>query len=599
MKLPSTAIPINNLTIPALFHKRVLKTPLAPAYTAYNNTDDVWYSLNWREMAELVGRWIKAFKTEDVKRGDRVALMLSNGINWSAFDLAAQSLGLIVVPLYSNDRADNVAYILEHTGSKLFLLNGVSFWNTLTSSTDEHHFEFLDRVIVVDGEIGNIVDSKVISLHDWLPDTADDYEADQVAPEDTATIVYTSGTTGRPKGVMLSHRNIIDNAGAGLASIDIFPEDVFLSFLPLSHMLERTAGYYLPMIAGSSIAYARSIQELSDDLISIKPTVLVAVPRIFERLYAKLMIGISKQSPLMRALFELATKTGWHDHLVQQNQKSWTPEMLLQPLLHRLVGRKVQKKLGGKLRVVISGGAPLSFEVAQVLIGLGLPIYQGYGLTEASPVISVNRVKDNNPDTVGLVLPGLEVCTSPDGELLVKGSSVMQGYWRNQKATREVINEEGWLHTGDIAKLEGNHLKIVGRVKDILILSNSEKVSPTDMETAIGNDPLFEQSMIVGEGRPYLTLLAVLNQEMWYQLAEKLDISPEDSSLLDEQVRAAIMKRVEQSLHSFPGFAWVKNISISLNPWTVEQGFLTPTLKLKRKNILSAMRDEIDRMYQA
>lgn len=598
MRNNHSAIPVTNLSIPALFQQRVKDTPSSPAYHFFDHLESQWRTLTWAEMEKRVSQWSAALDSEELQPGDRVALMIPNGINWVCFDLAAQSLGLIVVPLYANDRPENVSYILEHTSSKLLLCNDPSFWKELSSLEKADTKRCPERVIIAEPGDKTTYEQGVTDLDEWLAEPVASGEYIMAAPDDLATIVYTSGTTGRPKGVMLSHRNILENAAGGLASITILADDVFLSFLPLSHMLERTAGYYLPMIAGSSIAYARSIQDLSEDLITIKPTILVAVPRIFEQLHNKLMIGVNKQSSLMRRLFKLAITIGWNSHLYRQHRQNWSSEMLFQPILSRLVGKKVQARLGGKLRVVISGGAALSYEIAQKLIGLGIPIYQGYGLTESSPVISVNRVDSNYPDTVGLPLPGVTVKISEDGELLVRGSCVMQGYWNNPEATAEVIDAEGWLHTGDVAALIGDHLKIIGRMKDILVLSNSEKISPTDMETAIGSDPLFEQSMIIGEGRPYLTLLAVLNQEMWQQLATTLDISTEDSSLANEQVRAEIMKRVEQCLQAFPGYAWIKNISLSLKPWTVEQGLLTPTMKLKRKNILSAMEDEIDRMYQ-
>ena len=590
-----SALDISNSTIPDLFLRRVKQTPSSPAFHYFNDQSALWQILSWADIGARVTQWTAALSAENLKPGDRVALMLPNGINWVCFDLASLLLGLVVVPLYANDRPENVAYILEHTESKLILLEDIGIWEDIQKN-GSHTLESIERV-VIPGPLQS-ENKRSISLESWLErsDIKPDYPV--ITPDELATIVYTSGTTGKPKGVMLSHSNILKNAASGLASINVYSDDVLLSFLPLSHMLERTVGYYLPMIVGASIGYARSIQHLSDDLVRMKPTILVAVPKIFERVHNKLMVQISKRSPLAIKLFELAAKTGWQHYQWKQGRVRWSPELLLQPLLNRLVGRKIQQKMGGNLRIVISGGAPLSFKIASVLIGLGIPIFQGYGLTEASPIISVNRVESNQPDTVGPPLPGVEVKRDDTGELLVRGANVMKGYWRNPEATAETIDSEGWLHTGDVAELRDNHLLITGRVKDILVLSNSEKISPTDMETAIGSDPLFEQTMIVGEGRPYLTLLAVLNDEMWQQLAARLEVPSEDASLANERVRAEIMKRVEECLRTFPGYAWVKNVSLSLNPWTIERGLLTPTLKIKRKHILSAMADEIERMYQ-
>ena len=591
-----TVISPQDLSIPGLFAKRVELSPNEDSYHFFDHRSGCWQTLSWIRMEERVSLWRTAFAGENFEPGDRVAIMLPNCLEWTCFDLAAQSLGLVVVPLYANDRPDNVSYILQHTGSRLLLCPDQEFWTSLCQTGDR--LDKLQRVLVKEDSGISPGDSKLMPMGEWLPKRTGKAAATLPGPDDLATIVYTSGTTGRPKGVMLSHRNILENAFTGLQCSDICPDDVFLSFLPLSHMLERTAGYYLPMMAGASVAYARSIQDLSKDLANVRPTVLVAVPRIFERLYSKISIQVSKQSAFTQALFKKACDTGWRRYLHTQSKAGWSADFILHPLLNTLVGKKIREKLGGRLRVVISGGAPLPTGVARTLIGLGIPIYQGYGLTETSPIISVNRMNNNRIDSVGELLPGIEAKISENGELLVRGSCVMQGYWKNPEATAEAIDHEGWLHTGDIAEYDGTHLKITGRLKDILVMSNSEKISPTDIETAIAADPLFEQSMIVGEGRPYLTLLAVLNPELWVELARELDLPPEDDSLSNELVRSEIMRRIEQCLRSFPGFAWVRNICLSLKPWTVEQGYLTPTLKLKRKNILDSMHDEVERMYQ-
>ncbi len=397
---------------------------------------------------------------------------------------------------------------------------------------------------------------------------------------------------------MLSHRNILDNSHAGLQCMDIYPTDSFLSFLPLSHMLERTAGYYMPMTAGASVAFARSVPDLPEDLLAIRPTVLVAVPRIFERVYAGIMTKLKDSSTGAQALFRLGVDVGWRSFLHSQRRSPWSPMLLLKPLLDRLVGAKVRNRLGGRLRIIISGGAPLATDIAQFFIGLGLPIYQGYGLTETSPVISVNRQKNNRPDTVGLPLPGLEVQVDEQGELLVRGGCVMQGYWQNDDATRATIFSDGWLHTGDRAEIDDGFIKITGRLKEIIVLSNGEKVAPADMEMAIGMDPLFEQSMVIGDGKPYLTLLAVLNLQLWEELAAELGVAPDEASLELREVRQALLHRLEQLLANFPGYVFIKDVGLSLTPWTVENGLLTPTLKLKRAVIQKHLQGVVAKMYQ-
>ncbi len=589
-----------SLSIPAVYRERVRRSPDAPAYQFYDPHSSTWHHLTWSETETRVARWRAGLFGEALERGDRVAVLLPNGINWVCFDLASLSLGLVVVPLYANDRPDNIAYILEQTEVTLLLCPGPFYREKISPSTGA--LPALRRVITVDDEQTGVpdraADQRVVSLADWLP--VDGREAgDLPTDEELATIVYTSGTTGRPKGVMLSHRNIVTNAAAGLSCIPIYPEDLLLSFLPLSHMLERTAGYYLPMMAGATVAYARSIQQLSDDLAEVRPTVLVAVPKIFERLHSKVRIKLSQESALKRKLFTLAADIGWRRYLHSQHRAHWSPEFLLQPLLDAVVGAKVRERLGGRLRIVISGGAALSFEVARTLIGLGIRIYQGYGLTETSPIVSVNRLEDNRPEGVGPLLPGVAAKTGEYDELLVRGNNVMLGYWRNPEATAKVLDQDGWLRTGDTARIEDEHLRITGRLKEILVLSNGEKVSPTDVETAIAADPLFEQNLVIGEGRPYLTVLAVLNPELWKQLAAQVGVPDDEMSLADQTVRTMLLRRIEGCLKQLPGFAWIKDIHLSLQPWTVEQGFLTPTMKLRRKNILSAFHDEVERLYQA
>ncbi|MEW7979126.1 MAG: AMP-binding protein [Candidatus Sedimenticola endophacoides] len=269
------------------------------------------------------------------------------------------------------------------------------------------------------------------------------------APQDLATIVYTSGTTGRPKGVMLNHHNILCNAAAGLEMITVYPRDRTLSFLPLSHMLERTAGYYLMLLAGASVAFARSIPLLGEDLRDIRPSILISVPRIFERVYGRIMEQVESAPAPRRWLFEQATRIGWKSFEHHQGRRPWSPDLLFQPLLDALVGGRVRARLGGRLRFAISGGAALSASIARTFIALGVPIQQGYGLTEFAPIISVNRLEDNLPASVGTPLPEVEVRVDEHQELLVRGCSLMQGYWNDPGGTAQALDPQGWLHTGD------------------------------------------------------------------------------------------------------------------------------------------------------
>ena len=510
-------------------------------------------------------------------------------------------LGLVVVPLYTDDRPDSVAYILEDSAVKLLLVQDIGRWRRLAPAIGDSGI--LKRVLVLDnGENAHQLaqrDERVRLVEDWLPAKGSGLRRRQGRADELASIVYTSGTTGRPKGVMLSHSNMLSVAHGALAVVDCYQEDVFLSFLPLSHTLERTGGYYLPIMTGSMVAYSRSIGQLAEDLQILRPTAMIAVPRIFERIYGRLKEQLSSRSVLARWLFERAVGVGWRRFLRQQGRARWHPSLLFWPLLRRLVAGKVTQRLGGRLRVTVSGGAPLSPEIAKVFLGLGVPLLQGYGLTETSPVISVNPLENNQPASVGVPLRRIKVKIGEDEELLVKSPGVMLGYWNNHAATKAMIDADGWLHTGDQARIEGEHIYITGRIKDILVLSNGEKVPPADMELAIALDTLVSQVMVVGEGQPYLTALVVLDADFWPGLAQDCGLDPmRPESLADQKVATVVLRHIKDALRDFPGFAKIRRVTLLLEPWTIDNGLLTPTLKTKRAKVLERYAEEVAAMYE-
>jgi len=584
-------------TLAGLFRERVRRTPDAAAYRQYDESSGSWKDLTWSDMAAQVARWQAAFSAEDLQPGDRVAILMRNGTEWVTFEQAALGTGLVVVPLYTDDRAENIAYILNNAGVKLFFIEGKEHWNNLLTVHEQLgtviRFLTLEPVTVPEGE------TRVRTVPEWLPESGGGLLERDGDPDGLATIVYTSGTTGRPKGVMLSHRNILINADYGTDTIAFSREDVLLSFLPLSHMYERTVGYYVPMMTGAMIAYARSIPQLAEDLVTIRPTILISVPRIYERVYNKIQAGLAEKPPFAAKLFNRAVETGWARFQHRQGRGRWKPAFLLWPLLNKLVAGKIMAKLGGRMRIAAAAGAPLSPPIAKVFIGLGLNLIQGYGLTETSPIISVNPVDDNDPVSVGIPLHDIEVKIGDNDELLTRSPCVMLGYWDNDEATRDMIDIEGWLHTGDKARIENNHIYITGRLKEILVLANGEKVPPADMEMAIALHPLFEQVIIIGDNRPYLTAVIVLNPEQWSGYSEGMNLDANDKNALrDEALEKAVCKELSELLSEFPGYAQVHRASCTLDAWTIEDGLITPTLKLKRNRILEHFADEIDRMYE-
>ena len=587
-------------TLCGLFRARVEASPDAVAYRQFDETREDWTCYTWAQTAAEVERWRRALTREGLVPGDRVAVMLKNCVEWVIFDQAALSLGLVTVPLYLDDRPDSAAYILDHADAKLLLVEGRFQYKKLAEIAGSARQ--LQRIVSLSAPENGLTDwnPRFVLAADWLA------EAEGVAVPERhlsgdllASLVYTSGTTGRPKGVMLTHGNMLWNAYYASQCAAFGPHEVFLSFLPLSHTLERTGGYYLPILIGAEVAYARSIAQLAQDLQIIRPTVLISVPRIYERVYGRIQDGLEKKSALARRLFDLAVRIGWRRFERAQGIAGWHPGLLAWPLLNRLVARNVVDKLGGRLKFAISGGAALSPEIARVFIGLGVPVIQGYGLTETSPVVCVNRPDSNVPASIGQPLSGVEVKIGENDELLTRSRCVMRGYWKNEAATRAMIDADGWLHTGDKCNVDARgHYTIIGRIKDIIVLNNGEKVPPSDMESAILLDPLFEQVMVVGEGKPYLAALTVLNEEHWQTFAASLNVDPaQPSALNDPKVVKALTRRVAEHLKHFPGYAQIRRLHPELKPWTVDNGLLTPTLKVKRNQVLDRYRAAVEAMY--
>lgn len=591
-RILSDPIPLDRVrSLCGLLLERARRTPHSPAYTHFEPATGRWTTRTWSEVRIEVGRWQAALRGEGLTPGDRVAVMLANRPEWAYFDLAALGLGLVTVPLYPNDRPESIRHLLADSGARLLLMD---------SRAAAAAPGGIERILILDTENKGDTDTPggAIPVTRWLPDRAGPPRDAVTNPDGLATIVYTSGTTGAPKGAMLTHRNLLWNASASLARVPTRRDDRFLSFLPLSHTLERTAGHYLPIMAGIEVVYARSIPDLPEDLRLHRPTVLIAVPRIFERVYSKVHDKLAAGPVLSRWLFERAVATGWARFQYRQGRGPWTPQCLLAPVLDYLVGRRLRERLGGRLRVAVCGGAPLSPEIARTFLALGVPLVQGYGLTEASPVISVNTLEDNIPESVGLPLPDVELRLGRDDELQVRSPGVMLGYWRQPRATAAVIDPKGWLHTGDQARIADGHLFITGRIKEILVLSTGEKVSPVDLEGAILGDSLFSQVVVIGEGRPYLAALAVLDDQGYGTLTAGEDL-PEDlgDARQDRRLERMLLERIDRRLKDSPGYAKIRRVATVEGPWSIEEGLMTPTMKMRRAQILARYREAVEQLY--
>jgi len=568
-------------TLDGLFRERALRSPEKVSHVAFEGGR--WRSRTWAGMYREAGRWQAGFAREGLAPGERVALMLRNSPEWVLFDQAALSAGLVVVPLYTVDRPDNVAYVLGHSGAKLVLFDTQEQWEQFRALKLD--LPGVDRVLVLNPSGAAFGDPRVKPAREWLPESGSMRHVSDDGAR-LASIIYTSGTTGRPKGVMLSHWNMLANCRDGLACGELYADDEFLSFLPLSHTFERTVGYYMMVMAGVKTTYARSIPQLAEDLRNVRPTLFHAVPRVYERVWNAVRAKLDAAPEKRRKLFYRTVDIGWRHFEWRQGRGRWEASFLVYPLLKLLVSRKVLSAFGGRLRGAGSGGAALAPEIARIFIGLGLPLTQGYGMTEASPVIATNRENDNLPASVGRPIPNVEVRIGEDGALRARGPNVMLGYWNDPEATRAALDAEGWLDTGDLARIdERGYVYITGRTKDILVLANGEKMPPADIEQAILEDGLFDQAMVIGEGKPYLAAIVVPNAERWNSLPGA------------ERNERFALARVAAQMKRFPGYAQIRRVAIAGEPWSVENGLLTPTLKAKRAKILERHAADVAQLY--
>ena len=595
-------------TLPELLALRLAQTPGGAAYRTHDEATGQWQTTHWAEAGKRIVQWAGALAAIQLARQSRIAILLPNGLDAVCIDQAALSLSLVPVPLHAIDNPGSIAYILSDCEASVLMVSSLAQWRAIEGVGLA--LPALRQVVVtaLDTLPAGAAGVPVVSLAGWLAAGQGVLPPAGQLPDagDLAAIVYTSGTTGKPKGVMLTHANVVSNVLAILARVVPTADDVFLSFLPLSHTFERTAGYYLPLATGSCVAYARSVALLAQDLQTVRPTVLVSVPRIYERVFGKLHESLAG-SALKTRLFHAAQAVGWRRFCKAQDLpladgegSAWAVlDPLLWPVLDKLVAGKLRAQFGGRVRVAVSGGAPLSHAVARCFLGLGLPLLQGYGMTETSPVVAANGVDDNDPATVGRPLPGVEVRIGENRELQVRGPSVMKGYWKRADDTALVLTPDGWLSTGDQADIQDGRICIRGRIKEIIVTSTGEKVPPGDLELAMAVDSLFAQVLVVGENRPFIACVAVVHPVEWQRLAALLGLDANAQTSLNlPAVHRAALARVAAQTRDFARHATPRAIFLVQEPWTVENSLMTPTLKLKRNNLMARFADQIESIYQ-
>jgi len=553
----------------------------------YRKASGEWKSLNRITVQQRVLRMAAWLESQGVRPGDRVGILGHNSVPWFICDFAILRLGAVTVPAYFTDPTESVAYVFNNAGCRLVLVE---------AGEQQQKLEGLEIRSVPFSGGGESVDS-ISRDEQWDagPKTASP-ERDALA-----TLIYTSGTTGNPKGVMLTHKNLLTDVTAGLGGVPVWPDDRFLSFLPVSHAFERTVGHFLVVASGSEIAYAEDVTTLMRDMPEVKPTVMISVPRLYEKIYA----GVNAKmevSAVKKALFDRVQSLGMERFELKQKGKDLDGmKAVLWKILDHLVNAKLREKMGGNLRLFVSGGAALSPTIAKFLLAADITVLSGYGLTETSPVLTVNTEAKIKPETVGRALPGVSLKQADDGELLVRGPMLMSGYWNRPEETKEVLDSDGWLHTGDLVEIDDEgFVKIVDRKKEIMVLSNGENVPPAIIEQHLTQDRVILQAMVIAENRPHVAALIVPDME-GLALAWKKD---HGGALPDDWKTNAVMQqwmldRMRMDEHDLPSYMQVKRFSFVDGEWTQARGMLTPTLKVKRRMICELHAAQIESLYPA
>jgi long-chain acyl-CoA synthetase len=538
-----------------------------------------------------------------LKRGDRIAILSDNCPRWVVVDQAALGMGAVVVPLYTTAGVEETRHILADSAASLVAVNGDAALARIVGMARQ--LPDLEGVIEMTRSQG--APPPLGATGKLRISTLAQMTANPPAPlfagsrENLATLIYTSGTTGPSKGAMLTHGNLLANSESSQAALDLNEQDMTLSFLPIAHSFERTAGYYTVILAGGTISYAESLGQIAQNLLEVNPTIVLTVPRVLEVVYARVMRTVEAGSRVRRALFKTAIAAGARAAVYRQ-QGLAVPVRLAGPvaLFRKLVYPRIRAIFGTRLRYLISGGAPLPREIFRFLAAAEVPIVEGYGLTEASPVVSVNLHGRTRMGTVGRPLRDVEVRTAPDRELLVRGPNVMAGYYKRETETREAIDAEGWLHTGDIAEIDGEgYIAITDRKKEIIVLSGGKNVSPANLENRLNSDPAIAQACVIGDRRKHLAALLVPDFEyLATQPALKsIAARPTEQAVADPALRAFYQARVRELNKGLSDIETIVAFAVVAHPFSQDNGELTPTLKLRRKVVIEHYREVIESMY--
>lgn len=592
-------------TINELFNRAVERRS-GQAVMSYKR-EKRWHDITGAQLAEDVRNLTVGLYLHGIRHGDRVALLADSCPEWAVTDYAILATGAINVPIYPTQALDQVEFILRNSGAKILFVSGSKLLRRIQPALDNLKSKERPQLVMFEDAKGDnltMVDLKRAGS-DELSRQPDLYNqlSSQASPDDMATIIYTSGTTGVPKGVMLTHRNLVSNAMRSGEVFDLHPDDLALSFLPLSHVFERTV-LYIYMSFGVQICFARGVETVGEDIKEVRPTVVTAVPRLFEKIYTTINKRAAEARPIQQKIFNRAIHVGRQVAVLKDQRKPIPLRMAIEHnILDRLVFTKWRQAVGGRMRFFVAGGAALPSELAYIFLGAGIQILQGYGLTETSPVVSFNRPESNRIGTIGQTIPGVKVRVAEDGELLVQGENVMQGYYQMAEETESVIRryEDGiWFHTGDIGSIdEDGYIRITDRKKDLIKTSLGKYIAPQPIENMIRSIPMVEQVIVIGNARKFPSALIVPAFDALKTYARTLDIKVSEHGELVRHPRIVeyFKKRIDEVTRDLAPHEKVKKIALLDEEFSVEGGELTPTLKVRRKFVEDKHRKVIDALY--
>ena len=584
-----------------------------------------WVAISWEEVQRQMQGFAGFLHARGVRSGDRVAILSENRPEWAITDMGTQLLGAVNVALYTTLPAAQAQYIVEDSGASVLVVSTTLQERKAVEIFDECP-ELQQVVTMSDPEEpqGYLLewDEALEEGWDYWQEHASELSplAERVTPDDLCALIYTSGTTGEPKGVMLTHRNLCSNAKAAHQRVDFGPDDHHLSFLPLCHSFERTAGYAAVLAAGATVSYAESIDAISKNLPEVCPTVMISVPRLFEKVYNTIAKKVEEGSAIKQKLFNWAVEVG-RRHALADPPGAWLRAQYR--LAHRLVFSNLHEKLGGNLRFAVSGGAALPQEIGEFFQAAGITIIEGYGLTETSPVLTISPMEKPRFGTVGHVIPEVTVAiqrlddneiigqvsgedypttvSTDEGEILAKGPNIMKGYWKNEEATRAAIDDYGWYHTGAVGQFVDGYLAITDRIKHMIVSKGGKNIYPGPIEEEFKTIRWIDQLLVIGEGREFLTALVVPDLEAVkeYARAEGIDFSSEADLVEHRQIRALFDRPFKKYSREAASHEKIRNFTLISEPFSVENGMLTPTMKPKRRVIEERYSDVIDEMYAA